>query len=79
MKKALIAIMLVVFLLTVMVPAVFAAPASPPPNDNQDCYGESTSIFAQTGDMGSFRSMLHRLSDVGASLTVHCLQSCRQP
>ena len=79
MKKALIAIMVVVFLLTVMVPAVFAAPASPPPNDNQDCYGEITSIFAQTGEMGSFRSMLHNLVGAGASIAVHDQQICRQP
>jgi len=45
MKKTLIVIMLVVFLLTVIVPTVFAAPK--PPNPNKDCFGKEISYYAQ--------------------------------
>jgi hypothetical protein len=45
MKKTLIAILLVVFLLTMIVPTVFAA--GKPPNPKKDCFGEIISNYAQ--------------------------------
>ena len=49
MKKTLIVILLVVFLLSVMVPAVFAAAPHPKdPNPNKDCFGEEISSMARS-------------------------------
>ena len=75
MKKALIAIMIVVFLLTVMVPAVFAAPASPP-NDNQDGFGEFVSNYAhENNGMGVYIRFYGMRGEPGAvSREMHGLQ-----
>ena len=77
MKKGLIAIMLVVFLLSVMVPAVLAAPpAKPPPDDNKDGFGEFVSSFAhENNGMGGYMRLLGSRGEPGdVSREVHRLQ-----
>ena len=82
MKKTLIVIMLVVFLLSVMVPAVFAASPHPKdPNPNKDCFGEEISNLAQNpqplknhGELMKYiiHTLGWRISEV-----IHDDQACR--
>jgi len=82
MKKTLIIILLVVFLLSVMVPAVFAAAPHPKdPNPNKDCFGEEISNDAQNPppnwNFGQIIKYVIHIEGWSISEMMHNTQACR--
>ena len=81
MKKTLIVILLVVFLLNVIVPAVFAAAPHPKePNPNKDCFGEIVSNLAQNPDIKNYGEIMkYIIQTLGWSVSevIHNTQACR--
>ena len=80
MKKTLIVILLVVFLLTMIVPTVFAA--GKPPNPKKDCFGEIVSNYAQNPpppekNYGQFMQFIIHTLGWRVSVVMHDTQACR--
>ena len=83
MKKTLIVILLVVFLLSAMVPAVFAAAPHPKePNPKKDCFGEEISSMARS-DLSPIKNFGQLIKDAihiagwRISVMMHNTQACR--